>query len=158
MKAEPFFIINNEVKKNVISRIMDIEPEDKLKVTVSGAGSKTSRQQALDWKWDFEIFKSGIGWHDDTVTMTHARSKWLFARHILLRESELFKAIHDHFMTIHGKDHKKCLEFAEHYISTQSMSVSQVSEYMSDKQRFWTEKGVNLTCPDDYGLVYQNGR
>ena len=155
MKAEIFNIINHEVRKNVINRIMDIDADAKIKVTISNIGSKSSRQQGLDWKWDGEIFRSGIGWHDEAVEETHARSKWMFARPILLRDSELFQSIHDHFMALYGKDANKCIEFASDYISTQTMSVSQAAEYMTNKQMYWINKGVNLTDPKLYGLDYK---
>lgn len=155
MKAETFNLINYEVRKNAINRIMDIDADGKIKVTISNVGSKSSRQQGLDWKWDGEIFKSGIGWVDETVEETHARSKWMFARPIQLRDNELFQGIYGHFMKVHGNDPKKCLEFAKDYISTQTMSVNQAAEYMTNKQRFWIEKGVQLTEPSLYGLDYK---
>ena len=155
MKSETFNLINHEVKKALISRIISLDVDGKLKVTISNIGSKSSRQQGLDWKWDGEIFSSGIGWVDDTVEKTHARGKWMFARPILLRDDALFQGIYNYFMTIHSKDEKKSLEFAMDYISTQKMSVSQVSEYMTNKQLFWTEKGVNLTDPSLYGMNFK---
>jgi len=154
MKAEKYFLVNHEVKKNLISRIMDIPENSEFKVTISDAGTKTEKQRNLDYKWDSEIFKSGIGWGDKTVIDVHARSKWLFARPIWLRDCYIFQIIYNSFMNKFKHDKEKCLEFAKDFISTEKFSKDQAWEYMNDKQNFWITKGVNLTDPKDYGLEF----
>ena len=155
MKAETFNLINHEVKKNLMIRIMDLDSDGKIKVTISNIGSKSSLQRGLDWMWDSEIFKSGKGWADDDVGMTHARGKWLFARPILLRDDYIFSSIYEHFMALYGHNPSALIEFARDYISTERMDVSQVAEYMQNKQKYWLDKGVSLTNPDDYGIKYE---
>ena len=107
MKQEQFNLINHTVKANRIERIMGIDADGKVSVTIANIGSKSKRQQGLDWKWDAEIFNSGVGWVDEDVVKTHARAKWMFARPILLRDDELFPIIYNHFMSLHRNDSKK---------------------------------------------------
>ena len=152
MKAEVYNLVNYDIKKNLISRIMDLECDGKISVTIANIGSKSKRQQSLDWRWDGEIFKSGIGWGDKTIDLVHARSKWFFAKPILLRDDDIFPGIYTHFMDTYGHDEEKCIQFAKNYISTQNMSVSQVAEYLTNKQLYWTDRGVNLTDPSLQGL------
>jgi hypothetical protein len=155
MKTEQFFLVDQNVKKEVINKIIDLECDGKYKISISSAGSKTAKQRALDYLWDSEIFKSGVGWHDESVITTHARSKWLFARPIWLRDDfEVFPIIYNHFMSKYRHDKKKCLIFAQDYISTERFTKEQAWEYMNNKQNFWLEKGVNLTNPNDYGLDF----
>ncbi len=154
MRAEPYFLINKDIKKSVINRIMDLECDGEIKVIISSAGTKTDRQRNLDWKWNSEIFKSGIGWHDKTVEETHARSKWMFAKNIWLRDDDVFPIIYEHFMSKFGSDKEKCLKFAMDYMHTEKFSKYQACEYMKNKESYWIDKGVNLTDPKTYGLEF----
>lgn len=155
MKAQTFNLISHEVKANCIHFIHQLQADGKLKVSISGIGTKSDRQRALDWRWDDEILKSGIGHDDSTTEMVHARNKWLFARPILLRDDELFRSIFQHFVKTYGNDSESCIRFAKDWISTEKMTVSQVSEYMTNKQRYWLQAGVELTNPDDYGIEFK---
>lgn len=156
MKAENFILINKEVRAAAITRLLEFPLDGKTQVVFSGLGTKTARQRKLDYKWDSEILKSGIGWGDKTIDQVHARGKWLFARPILLMDDEIFVAIYDHFMAHYGKDKEKCLKFAQDYISTERLSTAQAAEYMSNKQNYWTSKGVILTDPSLQGLDFTN--
>ena len=152
MKAKNFILINEQVRDNLIAEIMAVELNGKTQGAISNTGTKSSRQQGLDWAWDKDIMDSGIGWGDTELETVHARNKWLFARPILMRDDEIFRNIHNYFMVAYGYDKEKCLEFAKGHIRTQSMSVDQVSEYMRQKQMYWIGKGVNLTDPDQFKL------
>ncbi len=155
MKAEQYTLINHEVKKSLIAKIMDIDCNGKTGVIIKGVGSKTEQQHKLDYKWSGEIFRSGIGWHDKTAEDAHARSKWMFALpHFLAGNDEIFIAQHEFFIQRFGHDKKKCLEYARDYIHTKKLSKEQAQQYMNDKQNYWLDRGVNLTNPNDYGLEF----
>jgi hypothetical protein len=155
MKSQTFNLISDEVKANCIQYVHNLPADGKLKVVISGIGSKTDRQRALDWKWDHEIFESGIGHADPDIETVHARSKWMFARPILMRDDELFRGIFQYFMENYGSMKESRIEFANDYISTQKMSVSQVSEYMKAKQMYWLMEGVELTNPDVFCYKFE---
>lgn len=117
--------------------------------------SSTAKQRRLQWKWNTEVAESGLG-RDDTKAGVHLTAKWLFARPILLRDDEVYGATDSGFFEVikdHPEDIKKdyIKQFASQYISTESMTRKQRAEYLTDFQRYWAGKGVNLTDPDDYG-------
>ena len=156
MKAEKYFLINEQARKQLATKIYSINLGEGFKVTISKSGSKSDRQRGLDYQWDTDIFNSGLGWGDKTIIDVHARNKWLFARPILLRDDDIFPLIYKQFMGNYGKDAEKCQIFARDYISTEKFSTNQASEYMNNKQTYWIEKGVNLTDPSLYGLDFRN--
>jgi hypothetical protein len=43
-------------------------------------------------------------------------------------------------------------QFTEYYISTEQMTRRQRAEYLTEFQRFWVGKGVNLSDPALQGL------
>ena len=152
MKAKQFILINDQVKNYLISQINEIKLDGKTQVKIMNTGTKTQRQQGLDWQHNKDIMDSGVGYGDADLETVHARNKWLFARPILIRDDEVFRNIYNYFMAAYGHDQEKCLDFAKNFIRTQNMSIDQVSEYMKDKQRYWVGKGVNLTDPEQFKL------
>ena len=152
MKAENFILVSHEVKKNLINRIMDIECDSKTKVTISNAGSKSQKQRGLQWRWYSEVAEAGIG-SADTKERVHLESKYRWAIPILLRDDEIFVGIYEHF-TAHYLDNKDMMmQFVDDYVHTERFNVSQMVEYLTDFERYWLEKGVNLTNPDLYGII-----
>jgi len=116
--------------------------------------SPTAKQNRLMWLWYSEAASSGLG-SADTKDSVHLESKWKFARPILLRDSDTFIIIFEHFVkTIEWADDKKELykEFTDQYISTTKLSKHQKAEYLTEFQRYWIGKGVNLTDPSMQGL------
>ena len=151
MRAEQFNLINHEVRKNLINRILDIDCNGKIKVTISNVGSKSQKQRGLQWKWYSELAESGIG-SADTKERAHLESKYRLAIPILLRDDELFVGIYEHF-TAHYLDNKEMMmQFVDDYVHTERFNTSQMAEYLTDFERYWLDKGVNLTNPDLYGL------
>ena len=41
--------------------------------------------------------------------------------------------------------------FISHYVQTEKFNKSQQAEYLTDVQKYWVGKGVNLCEPNDYG-------
>ena len=152
MKQEQYILINQTVKQNLFNRINEMELNGKVQVKIMNTGTKSQRQQGWDFSMDADIIKSGLGYGDTDTNTTHARNKWLFAKPILLRDDEVFRNIYNYFMAAYGHDKEKCLIFARDHISTQSMSVDQVTEYLNNKFNYWVEKGVNLTDPETFKL------
>lgn len=79
----------------------------------------------------------------------------MFARPILLRDDELFGIIYGKFIeTITGSVAypQLCKIFSDQYISTERMTRKQRAEYLTDVQRYWIDKGVNLTDPAAHGF------
>jgi len=118
--------------------------------------SATAKQRRLSWLWAGEVAASGLG-RDDTKEGVHTTAKWLFARPILLRDNEVFGAIFEGFshmiQDISDQDRGEYWrKFTEYYISTEQMTRRQRAEYLTEFQRFWVGKGVNLSDPALQGL------
>lgn len=116
--------------------------------------SPTARQRRLQWLWCGEIAVSGLG-QDDDKDSVHIRAKWMFARPILLRDDEVFQVIYETFMkTVKGSAAyaEYCRIFTDQYISTEKLTKRQRAEYLTEFQRYWIGKGVNLTDPSLQGV------
>ena len=118
--------------------------------------SATAAQRRLNWMWCDEVAKSGIGMYDDKQSV-HTACKWMFARPILLRDSDLYAVLDSAFMAAvasHEDDFRRSeiRQFTERYISTEQMTRKQRAEYLTEFQRYWTQKGVNLTDPAAQGV------
>ena len=154
MKAETFYLTNRDVIKNVISRILEINTTDKLKITISDIGKKSSRQRGLDWMWNDDIAKAGIGGkYEDTKEGVHLVCKYRFAVPILCRDDEFFSALYEGWLAKHPNDPEAVMWFVEHHVHTEQLKVPQMAEYLTAKQRYYLDKGVNLTDPAFRGLL-----
>lgn len=116
--------------------------------------SSTAKQRRLSWLWFSEVAASGLG-KNDTKEGVHLTAKWQFARPILLRDDELFGMIYEKFIEVvtgSATYVEFCRAFSDQYISTERMTRKQRAEFLTDFQRYWTRKGVNLTDPATQGL------
>ena len=116
--------------------------------------SPTAAQRRLQWLWNSEVAMSGLGSDDDKMDV-HIRAKYQFCRPILLRDNEIYGAIDTYFHdTVKNAENKAELikEFARDYISTEQLTRKQRTEYLTEFQRFWLNKGVNLTNPEMQGV------
>jgi len=149
-------IINSERQKKYAESLIDEMPANGTYVVEIKQvdDSPTAKQRRLAWRWNDEVSKSGLG-SEDTKESVHTKAKWMFARPILLRDDELFGLIYEKFIeTVTGSATygEFCRAFSEQYISTEKMTRKQRSEYLTDFQRFWTGKGLELTDPSTLGL------
>ena len=104
--------------------------------------------------WYDEVSRSGLG-QDDTKEAVHVRAKMMFAHPILMRDDDVYPLLYSTFKkavetsTVYAAYIK---EFASQYISTERLTRKQRSEYLSEFQRYWIGKGVELTDPATQGL------
>ncbi len=151
-------ILNSDQQKRYIISLIEGTKLDGSYIVEYKKNQKdsTSKQRRLQWLWNSEIALAGIG-SDDNKEDVHIRSKWMFARPILLRDCEIFGAVFNGFKFV-IKDYdqelkKKCMkEFTRDYISTEQMNIKQRAEYLTEIQKYWTMKGVNLTDPAIQGV------
>lgn len=151
-------IIKSDQNKRYLKSLIDEIPLDggttvDIKKT---AQDSTSAQRRLQWMWNGEVAQSGLG-RNDTKDGVHLTAKWMFARPILLRDDEVFGAIYAGFFEVivdHPADiqRKYIKQFTRQYISTEGMSKKQRAEYLTEFQRYWVGKGVNLTDPALQGV------
>ena len=142
-------------KTFALSLVGEIEPDGTMEVIIKKIdGSSTAKQRRLRWLWMGEVAVSGLGQHD-TKEDVDLGAKWQFARPILLRDDDMFGAIYAYFMDLMtgtAAFSVACKQFTEQYISVSRMTKKQQSEYLSEFQRFWIGKGVNLTDPASQGV------
>ena len=150
-------LLNSERDKKYCQTYISKQPADGSKiVTIKDASASLSdRQMRTRWMWATEVAKSGIG-SDDIKKDVDTRAKWMFARPILLRDDEVFPVVYQGFLnTIEGSVNysRYCRDFARDYISISKMfNKYQTAEYLTEFQRYWLDKGVDLTDPALQGV------
>tara|TARA_B100000614_G_scaffold113935_1_gene102360 strand:+ start:165 stop:653 length:489 start_codon:yes stop_codon:yes gene_type:complete len=156
--------IQSEQQLRYCRTMLDEMPLDGSKTVVfkNTDKSSTAKQRRLQWLWYTEVAASGLG-QDDTKDAVHVRSKWMFARPILLRDDDVFQILYETFMQAisthdaHLKS-KYAREFTDQYISTERLSKAQRAEYLTEFQRYWVGHGVDLTDPATQGLDLRRWR
>ena len=116
--------------------------------------SSTSKQRRLNWLWCDQVSKSGLGSNDDKNNV-YIGAKWRFARPILLRDDDIYATIDTYFLdTVKNAENRSELikQFANQYISVENMTRKQRAEYLTEFQKYWVVRGVNLTDPAMIGV------
>jgi hypothetical protein len=157
MKAETLYLDSLQAIKKAVTRIMDILPEQQLKIVISGVGTKSSRQRGLQWMWYEDIANSGKGGkHCDTKEGVHLVCKYRFAVPIFIRDDDFFSDLWEGWRrrcdTMENKE-ERMLYFVDQHVSTEKMSVSQTAEYLTDIQRDCINKQIELREPQFRGLL-----
>ena len=153
MKAESFRIVSDLIKSNVVSRIIELETDGKVEVVIRNSGKKSERQRGLQWAWNTDVSLAGIGGkHEDTKNGVHLVSKYRWALPILTRDDPDFSLLYSMWLEKHGQDEERMLWFIDTQVHTESMTTSQMAEYLTDFQRYYGGM-VNLSHPDDMNLL-----
>jgi hypothetical protein len=152
------FILKNEQRRTFVSNLIIEQPVDgSVTVEIKKTDmSSTAKQRRLQWRWNGEVAASGLG-RDDTKDGVHITAKWMFARPILLRDSEVFGGIYAGFSLMIQEVHEQSRadlwrEFTRNYISTEQMTRRQRAEYLREFEMYWRGKGVDLSIPSMQGL------
>jgi len=151
LKAKSFYLQNELIRSNAISYIEDIECDGKTKVTISNAGSKSSKQRGLQWRWYADVAKSGKG-NSDLDEDVDLECKWIFARPILLRDDDWFRDLFTMYMAKYKDDPERIKWFTKHMIHTESFNTSQMAEYLDGMEKYYISHDIPLTDPREYGL------
>jgi hypothetical protein len=148
-------LIDSDRQKTYAKSLIDEMPIDGSSevITKKVDKSSTSKQRGLKWRWNKDVADSGLGGNDTPATV-HLWNKKEFGHPILLRDDEnyaiLFKGFRDHVK--HLDDYIDRMKwFVEHKLETEGFSRGQQAEYLTEVQKYWADKGVNLCDPDDYG-------
>ena len=149
-QTETFYLVNDDIKQNVIDFVQAVDTLSKLKVVISPVKNKTVSQRGLQWQWYKDLSKSGIGESDDEIDI-HLRSKYRWALPIYLRDDEVFAEIWPVLKEKYYDDEETMRYMVDHFISTEKEGFA-MSEYLNNFHRYWTEKGVELTDPATRGL------
>lgn len=152
MKSESYYLVSHAVTFNLATRLGMLPVDGSVKVVISNAGSKSSKQRGLQWKWYTEVSSAGVGGsHEDTKEGVHLLSKWRWAVPILKRDDEFFADLFVAWKQKHGNDPEAMKWFIDKQVSTESFNASQMAEYLTDFERHYRPM-VNLTDPSLMGL------
>lgn len=142
-------------KRYCQSLLSEMEPDGSNTIVFKKTDeSPTARQRRLQWLWYTETSLSGIG-QDDDKSEVHIRAKMMFAHPILMRDDEVYPVLYQAFKETVKTSENYALyikDFANQYISTERLTKRQRAEYLTEFQKFWTNKGVNLSDPSMQGL------
>jgi hypothetical protein len=149
-------ILKSKQSKTYCQSLIEESPEDGS-ITVEIKKTKkdsTSAQRRLQWLWATEVSQSGLG-ADDNKMDVHIRAKYMFGMPILMRDHDIFPIIFVKFQeSVKFATNRSELYkiFCSEYISTEKMTKEQRAEYLTNFQKYWIGKGVNLTDPSLQGL------
>jgi hypothetical protein len=154
MKAETYHLINDNILNNAIMRMKELECNGKFKLVISNAGDKSARQRGLDWMWSTDIAKSGMGGEfEDTKENVHRVCKYRWAIPILIRDDPFFAELYALYIQLYKNNPDKMLWFVDSRVHTEELNVSQMSEYLTEKQRYYLDNGFPLRDPQDKKLL-----
>jgi hypothetical protein len=153
-KSKTFFLTSSTSIDNALNKIRKLIPDGTYKVTISRAGSKSSKQRGLQFMWYEDISKSGIGGkYEDDKNGVHLVCKYRFAVPIFCRDDDFFNDLYSEFIRRNEGNEAKIMWFIEHHVSTEKFNVEQMAEYLTAMQRYYASRGVNLTDPEFQGLL-----
>lgn len=149
MKTEHFTIYSDQDKNELIQKIQAIEIDGKTKVSISPSGSKSAKQRGLQWKWNSEVAKAGIGGkHEDTAEGVALVAKWKWAVPILIRDDDFFADLFTIYRNKWNNDPDRMRYFVDVYVHTEQFNTSQMAEFLTEFQNHYSQF-VKLTDPDE---------
>lgn len=155
MKAENFILHTEFIRENAIAFMNRIALDGKTKVTFSSAGNKSAKQRGLDWRWNTDVADSGMGGKfEDTKDNVHRVCKFKWAIPIFIRDDPFFAELYEIYTQLYNNDPERMKWFIDRRVHTEEFNVSQMAEYLTDKQRHYLGLGFPLTDPDDLKLLY----
>lgn len=116
-----------------------------LTVTWTQGAPRTDNQNRLSQRWYSDIARQ-LG--DRTHGNVRAECKLRFGVPILCDENEAFRVSYDR--TMGHLTHEERAEAIEAFDLpvTRLMLVKQMTAFMDDMSRFWTQQGIHLTDPE----------
>ena len=154
MKAKTFSLASLDSLNKAKAYLEGVIPNGKIKVVFSDAGCKSVKQRGLEWNWYTEVAEAGIGGeHEDSKEGVHLVSKWRFAVRILQRDDDFFADLYDGWCKRHEGDSEAIMWFIDQQVKTEKFNTAQMAEYLTEFQRYYIRKGVNLTDPEFRNLL-----
>lgn len=154
MKAKTFSLTSLDSLDKAKAYLNEIIPNGKIKVVFSNAGTKSSKQRGLEWDWYTQVADAGIGGeHEDSKEGVHLVSKWRFGVRIRQRDDSFFADLYDGWCKRHKGDSGAIMWFIDQQVKTEQFDTAQMAEYLTEFQRYYIRKGVNLTDPEFRNLL-----
>jgi len=146
---ESYRLINDQVRRAAITHINSLECDGKLSVNIVASGNKSARQRGLQWRWYTDVSKAGVGGaHEDSKEGVHLICKYRFAVPIFIRDDEFFADLYAAYRQKYIDSSERIEWFIDTQVHTENFNVSQMAEYLTCIQQYYTTKGVALADPD----------
>lgn len=111
-------------------------------ITIGDGDKRSLSQNALLWRWNGEIAK----WRGDTTAEeVHQENKFLIGCSILMRDDENFVRFVER---LSGLSYEEKLDAMDYLSVTSIMTPSQMSEFMDNVYRKFSQKGCPMTLPE----------
>lgn len=156
MKKLEYWLRKDTDRSKVVSAIdkaiADLPADQHFDVIIKNhETSKTAAQRRLNWKWNNEVARSGIGQYNDPERV-HMHAKWVFAKPLLLAGEDDYSSWVSDMWWLLLKEHPMDTERQKHFfmyaVHTEQMTPEMIAEFLKSFQYYWTSKGVRLTDPD----------
>ena len=155
---KPVFLVDKRAQKAAIDLLLDQPLDGTMKIVISGAKDKSTRQRGLQWMGYTDVVKSGLGGIDEaSETRLHLASKYRWCLPIQIRDDDHFAGL---WMDFYNKWKSRPFEekqrafewFVDNHVSTEALNRAQMAEYLTKfRDHYGHEVGVNLRDPDEFG-------
>jgi hypothetical protein len=160
MKAERYALVNGQVRKNAINRIMDCEVDGTVEVIVQSLATKSSRQRGLQHIWYADVVKSGLGGeHESGKDLLDLACKYKWCLPLMIIGDGNFAEVYNGYAKKFKSNQAKMLWFVKQFVHTEYLSQNEMASFLTSFRDYYDEMGVNLTDPDEKGwanLLEQN--
>ena len=152
MKAETYALVNGQVRKNVVNRLMDLPVDGTVQVTLQAIGTKSARQRGLQHIWYNDIVQSGIGDHYDCdLELLDLKCKYKYGLPILIRDDSMMAELYLGYSKKFRADRDRMMWFVKTHVHTEQFSKNQMAEFLTMMLEEYSQLGVNMTDPDSKG-------
>jgi hypothetical protein len=161
MKAKHFYLLTEQIRSNAIAEINSAVLDGKTKVSVSPAGSKSARQRGLQHIWYRDVARSGIGGiAEESEKNIDVKAKREFAMPIIYKDPEKYHyQLTLYYLVSHRLDQPEFESyFFVNHVHTEDFDTSEMAEFLTAFQVYYTGHGVNLTDPVDKKLLEHKDR
>lgn len=128
-----------------LSRLISARTKYPLTVTITQGASRSKEQNRLAQRWFTDVSRQ-LG--DQTHEDTRAYCKLHFGVPILRAENEAFRQSYDTTMKHLPYEDKLAAIKAFDLPVTRLMTVKQMTAFMDEMQRHWSQQSIRLTDPE----------
>ena len=152
MKAERYALVNGQVRKNVMNRLVDLPSDGTIEVVIQKVGTKSARQRGLQHIWYDDVVKSGLGGeYESGKDILDLACKYRWALPILVRDDTFFAEMYLAYSNAWKQDPERMKWWVKQNVHTEALSQNQMAEYLTLFKDHYVEMGVNLTDPEQRG-------
>lgn len=152
MKAETYALVNSQVRKNVINKLIDLPVDGTLQVTISAVANKSARQRGLQHIWYNDVVKSGLGGeHESSEDLLDWACKYKWCLPLMIQGDDNFAEVYLGYSKKYKMNPDKMKWFVKQFVHTEYLSNNEMATYLTRFRDHYDLMGVNLTDPAEKG-------